>query len=352
MKSKFKKLVSLLTLFGFGLFSFASAHEVYILENGRMRIRNDNDSVSPFLALQGNWGSFIFWGTLQALFFIVLLILNYKGVLAQRSASVLKAIKPYAPVIARVFLGLSFLYGSFNQAIFGPEIALAELAVPSVLKAMLFVTGVMMIVGFIGRVAAAIAFVLFCVVWQKTGLYVFDYTNYLAEIILILVAGSGLFSLDSLISKVTDAQKTKFQIWGSAFEEKYGGLILRIGLGISMAWAAITVKFLHSNLPLEVISAHGLTKFFPFDPLFIVLGAGLVELCIAIMFLLGILIRATTIFFLTFIFLSLMFFGEAVWPHLILFGISLAILMYGYDDYTLWQRFIKWRKGQRAEDVF
>jgi hypothetical protein len=263
--------------------------------------------------------------------------------------------KLYAPTIARVFLGVSFIYGAMNHSIFGPEIPLLELGVPHVFQAILFITGAMLLLGILGRLAALVALLLYIYVFSIVGDYTISYVNYLAEIILILIAGSGVFSLDNFITHTFGNEISRWKARGMRFENKYGGLLLRLGLGFALLWAAINVKFLHAQLTLDVINNYHLTKYFPFDPLFIVLGSGLVEICIALMYIFGVLIRFNTLFFLSFITLSLTFFGEAVWPHFILYGIALAIFAYGYDRYTLqhWiMRFLKRGKEEDIEGIF
>ncbi len=336
-------------------FHFVSAHEVYVLDNGRIRFDEDMASPNPFTVLAGSHDAlnkFIFWGAIQLLFVVLFLVLDYRSVLAKKLNRPLKAMKKFAPFVARVFLGISFVYGSFNHAIFGPEIPLTELGLPHTFQFILFVVGVLLIVGLLGRVAALIAFAMYFYVMHFTGAYLLSYMNYLAEIILILIAGSGVLSLDNILDKYFSRERGVPHHWGRRFEEKYGPLLLRVGLAVALIYAAVNVKFLHSQLSLDVIQEYGLTKFFPFDPLFIVLGAGLVELCIAAMFLSGVLVRINTLLFLTFITLSLLYFGEAVWPHFILFGISLAILMYGYDGLTLQKPAFEKLRGKAEEGVF
>jgi hypothetical protein len=49
----------------------------------------------------------------------------------------------------------------------------------------------------------------------------------------------------------------------------------------------------------------------------------------------GIEIRFTSLFLEIWLALSLWYFGETVWPHLILIGIPIAFIFYGYDKYSL-----------------
>jgi hypothetical protein len=45
--------------------------------------------------------------------------------------------------------------------------------------------------------------------------------------------------------------------------------------------------------------------------------------------------RWNILFFVFWVTLSLLYFGEAVWPHTILYGIAATLFLYGYDRFTL-----------------
>ena len=112
---------------------------------------------------------------------------------------------------------------------------------------------------------------------------------------------------------------------------------------MSVVYAAVYAKFLHANLTLSTIEQYHLLNFFHFDPLFVVLGAFIIESLIGIFFIVGIAIRWTAIFFLFWIGLSLLYFGEAVWPHLVLIGLNITLILHGYDRYSLEGRLFKRR---------
>ena len=56
---------------------------------------------------------------------------------------------------------------------------------------------------------------------------------------------------------------------------------------------------------------------------------------VGLFFLLGLEVRFAALFLLFWLSLSLLYFGEAVWPHIILAGVAIAIFMHGYDKYTV-----------------
>jgi uncharacterized membrane protein YphA (DoxX/SURF4 family) len=175
--------------------------------------------------------------------------------------------------------------------------------------------------------------------------YMLTYINYLGEMILFLILGGGIWSIDRYVPFVRKIVRNTKSLRKSL--EKYSFLILRILFGSAIIFASFYAKFLHSNLALNTVTDYHLTNYFPFQPLFLVLGAFIVETLIGLCIVLGFQIRLVTLVFTTFLVLSISFFGEAVWPHIILFGINIALFFHGYDKYTFEMAlFQKKRKGE------
>ena len=84
-------------------------------------------------------------------------------------------------------------------------------------------------------------------------------------------------------------------------------------------------------MSLDVVNHYHLTHYFPFAPLFIVLGAGLIEVVVSLLYVAGLLQRFTTVIFLVFMSLSRLFFRESVWPHYLLIALAIGIFMHKPD---------------------
>ena len=125
--------------------------------------------------------------------------------------------------------------------------------------------------------------------------------------------------------------------------------IMRAAFATSLLYAALYAKLIHGALALNTVNDYHLTNYFHFAPLFIVLGAFLIEMSIGLFYLLGFELRFTSLFFLTFLTMSLVFFGETVWPHYVLIGTGISMFVHGYDEYTVERAW--YRKGKR-EPVF
>ncbi len=339
MRPYFLRGLALLT--AFTVPALASAHEVYVLSPSEVQQALAMPSFSEWHTILANLNQFMFWGFVAALIIFVVFFVSVSRTLERRLDPFLATLPPYAPVISRVTIGIAFLTASYHQALFGPELPLTGTFGPyaSIVTAVLVIIGFMIVVGFYTRTAALAAFVLFSIEVWAHGIYMLTYANYLGELILLIILGAHAFAFHS---EKYDA--AHLNAWLLRIKEKYtpyAFLILRVAFGISLFYASFYAKILHNNLALMVatlpLAGHtqGLAHVFGLGPHFLVLGAAIVEILIATFFILGIEIRFTSFFLLFWLSLSLWYFGEAVWPHIILIGIPIAFIFYGYDKYSL-----------------
>ncbi|MBX4189349.1 DoxX family membrane protein [Candidatus Parcubacteria bacterium] len=286
----------------------AYAHEAYVLTPLEVERSVSAPSPNPFSALSTEGGLFLLSVVAAIIMAVIVFKISTSPAVGRVCNPILLRLKKYAPLIGRLTLGLSLFASGYYGAAFGPELAL-----PHSLSPLLMILGVLIFFGWLTRPSALVGIALFIFMIAKYRLYMLTYVNYLGEMILALIIGGGLFK------KL----------------EPYGFLILRVCFGTAIVFASLYAKLIHSNLALQTISEYHLTNFFPFSPLFLVLGAFLTELAIGLCFILGFGIRIAALVFIFFLILSIMYFGEAVWPHIILFGVNLALFAHGYDKYTL-----------------
>ena len=335
----------------FGIFGFGrltSAHEVYVLSSGRIAIDLHADSPNPIEALTDPHSLHVFLIVFVLFLLLVFLMLwaSYNKRFTGFLRSFIVSIKKYAFTIARIFVGVSLLFSATHLGLFGPELPFSGFTqYISQFQLVLYVLGILFIFGIFTRFAALVSIGIYIYACTRAGFYMLNYFNYFAEFVLLLISGAGVFSADNLYEDYFDPD------WSAEFEKNYGGAILRIGFGIALLFAAIYVKFIHSDLSLDVVSQYDLVRYFPFTPLMIVFGAGCVETGIALFYLFGFEIRFNTLFFLGFVTVSLFFFGEAVWPHIVLYGIAIAIFGAGYDRFSVMD-YIRKRLKRTDEPVF
>ncbi|HVU75578.1 MAG TPA: hypothetical protein VHD38_01935, partial [Candidatus Paceibacterota bacterium] len=333
-----KRLLSVGSFFGVLALPFlAFAHEVYVLDAATVRRAMAMQSPNPFDAIAGNEKTFLFWGFVTFVVFSTALAASVFRPFEKRLDPTLHRLKKYALPVARVTVGLCFLAFAYSGNLYGSELFLAQgfgAAAPYI-QLLLGVLGVAATIGFATRAAGAGMLLIYAAAWGAYGSYMLTYTDFLGAAALITILGGGLYSIDAhigwepfkVLARVTTALRP------------FAFPVARICFGWGVLFASIYAKYLHSELAYQVVVQYDLTRFFPFDPLFVVLGALIIEFLAGSMVLFGVAIRWTLLFLAFWLTLSLMYFQELIWPHGILFGLAIALFLHGYDRYSLQGRF-------------
>lgn len=314
----------------------AKAHEVYVLPPDVVAHAIASPSFSEWNVILTNMNQFLLWGFIAGLVIFIVFFVSISRTLEKLLDPLLAKLPPYAPAISRITIGLSFLAAAYFSALFGPELPLIDTFgsyVPLV-RLLLVLIGLCLIAGYYTRTVALIAFALFVIEVLHHGTYLLTYTNYAAELVILLILGAHTIAIHH-----KGHEQRVSPAWLLTLKRTltpYAFLILRVGFGISLIFASVYAKIVHDNLALAVTQAYpAVALFFGFEPHFLVLGAAIIEILIGTFFILGIEIRFTSLFLLFWLSLSLWYFKEAVWPHLILIGIPVAFIFYGYDKYSL-----------------
>lgn len=313
--------------------SSASAHEVYVLSQNEIATAIKDPSPDPFSSIPSQELQFLIWGAVIALLILIVLRLSLFKRLEDMCDPYLFKLKKYASVVARVTLGISLIASSYFSALFGHELPLSSI-MPNqefFLRLLLLFLGILITLGLWTRSASLTVLATFIFAIFRLHAYMLTYLNYLGEIMLALILGGGLFSTDHLLGK---KPKSMIRLLGHHIE-RYAFLILRVCFGFSIFFASFYAKYLHSNLALQTVKDYDLTHYLHFTPLFLVLGAFIIEALIGLFIIAGLEIRFAVIVFSGFMTVSILFFGEAVWPHLILFGVNIALFLHGYDRFTI-----------------
>jgi uncharacterized membrane protein YphA (DoxX/SURF4 family) len=320
----------------------AYAHEVYVLTPAE--IAKDTAS-PPFSSLQvilQDTHRFAFWTMIAVGTVLGVFAISVSRRVEDFFNPLFTKLRPYAPAVSRVTVGVAFLAAAYYSSAYGPELPLAANwgAYAGAVRIVMVLIGLCITFGFFTRLAALVGLALFAANVYFHGWYMLTYTNYLGEIIVLLLIGAHKLGIE---------RGGAARGWLGALAGKLAPMsmaILRVCFGISLLYASVYAKFLHNMLALDVASGTGLlstiaphaltvAQALGFEPHFLVLGAGIVEIVIALFFILGIEIRFTSLFLEVWLALSLWYFGEVVWPHLILIGIPIAFIFYGYDKYSV-----------------
>ncbi|PIT98305.1 MAG: hypothetical protein COT71_01400 [Candidatus Andersenbacteria bacterium CG10_big_fil_rev_8_21_14_0_10_54_11] len=228
----------------------------------------------------------------------------------------------FGPMFVRAAIAGALFFSAASNSFLGPELSINHFAHPGLFRIGLLLISIMFAVGFLTELAAAIGLLLYAGAAKIFGAYVLTYANYLGELIVLLLFGMRRWSLDAAVFGKLSRVREQY--------EKYESVIVRMLYGFALVFAGITVKFLHPDITIKVATDWHLTQFhwlFPSDSLLITFGAGLAEVAIGMFIILGFEMRLTVVISLFYITLSLLYFRELVWPHYLLYGISLNLLV-------------------------
>lgn len=328
MQGKFVLVASVVLL----LVSVAGAHEVYVLPDNVTEQGTAADSPDPFTAIEGKEPVFAALSIFGLLVVIAVFLAGRLQQFDEHVSPVLAALQPHAPMIVRVTLGLGLIATATSRHLFGPEIPLSVVtADPRTFSMALYLIGALLLLNLETRLTSFTALAVFLLAAGDVGPYMVHYAGYLGLILFVFLREEQPY-LDDFLSAYLKLIGKPAQLVRNA-DTPY--LILRILYGTSIIYAAVYAKYLHSNLALATIEQHGLAQLVPFDPLFIVLGAFLLELVIGVCFLVGFELRFATLLLIGVNIISFLVFQEALWPHIVLVGTAIAIAVHGYDDYTV-----------------
>lgn len=319
----------------------AYAHEVYVLSPEEVQKGLDGGhSLDVFGVIAQFAPEFVFWTFVAILTITFVFFISISRRLENIIDPILFSLKKYwGLLIIRATLGLALILSGLNNALFGPELTLPYVFGDTwapIIQWALIVAGICILTGFLNRSFALLTIGIYAFAIYTLQDYMLTYASYLGEMLVLLVLGEHVLSIDKHIINWHGASERVVR-----FIEKYAFLILRITFGISLIYASFYAKFLHSTLALETVVQYNLTAYFPFDPQFIVLGAFIIEALLGLFFIVGFEVRFAALFLSFFLVLSLIYFKEAVWPHVILFGTALGLFIHGYDRYTVEGRFFK-----------
>lgn len=320
--------------------SIALAHEVYVLPIDVIRQAMENPSPDPFSAYVGNEITFFFWTFVGFVMVSTVAAATFFRVFEHKAAPYLMSLKRYALPVARITAGISTISFGYAAALYGTEMPFVSLfGNASMMMQIFFVAaGIAIMLGIFTRPFALLLALVYAYAGYVYGWYIFTYTDHIGVYLFLILLGGGGYSLSRRLH-INEMNMPRFieRLRPLAFP------ILRVFLGFGVIFASIYAKYLYSSLALQVVIMYDLTRYFPFDPLFVVLGALIIEFLIGVMILFGIAIRWTLVFLAFWLTLSLLYFQEMIWPHIILFGLAIALFMHGYDRMSVEGYFFKKR---------
>lgn len=330
-----RKVLAFLFSFIFLFPNSAFAHEAYVLTRDQFQAGLKTPTTNPMGALidSSHLQLFLIISVVVATTFTLIYLFSTTKI-SQKLDEKIRKFAKFGPLTIRLVMATVFFLSALENSIFGPELSLSLFPGGEIVRIMLFIISFMLFFGVFVELAALFSLGIFLYMINQNGIYMLTYVNYLGEILVLMFFGSKTWSLD----KFFFGAKRLHQIL-----EKYSYLeipVVRVLFGIALIYTAISVKFQHQILPIEVYNQYNLKQFFQQSASFVAAGAGLTELMIGASILLGFAMRTTLVIFVCFITLSLLYFGEIVWPHLMLYGISISLFINSADKFTIDRYFV------------
>lgn len=244
------------------------------------------------------------------------------------------------PWMLRLSMGLPLVGAGFAGYYFSP-------AVESAPRLFMIGLGFLLLFGLATRAVAALALVAY-LVGLASDLRLLLAVEYVPGLLAIILLGSGRPSADHMLSAVANADGTlygridpihKLAAW---FEElidpyrAYAPTVVRVGLGVGFVYLGLVEKLAQPGRALAVVEKYDLTAIVPVDPGAWVLGAGLAEIALGLLLVVGLLTRGVAA--AAFLVFTLTLFGlpdDPVIAHITMFGLASAAFTMGSGPLAL-----------------
>ncbi|MFB6126896.1 MAG: DoxX family protein [Halolamina sp.] len=249
----------------------------------------------------------------------------------------LRSYGPYLPWMLRLSLGLPLVGAGFTGYLFSPAIAVEA-------RFLQVGVGFLLLFGLATRAVAVVGVVAYSLTAIQYPL-AFHASEYVAGFLAVAVMGPGQPSADMLIKRLaqTDGTVTGRLAEGVdlSWADPEGGrraaaVILRVFVGLNFAYLGVSQKLLEPGRALQVVEKYDLTAVVPVAPELWVVGAGLTELAVGTLLVVGFLSRGVAA--VAFMMMTLTLFGlpdDPVLAHVSLFGLASAIMVVGSGPYSV-----------------
>lgn len=311
----FKKFTTWILILIFPLISHA--HVAYVIESEEFNRNLGSDFNYLFTALSNPYNISIMLSTVALLFFAIF-ILKRSSRFNNHSRDIIDKLSSYhefIPWIIRLSLGIAFIGAGTEQVLISPIISGA-----SIYSSIQIALGFAFLLGFMLVPSAIIAIGLYFL-----GLY---QNFYLIGNIDVLALSLGFLVFHSARPGVDDILNISLLRF-LKIDRKYLALILRILTGVGFVFLALYEKILDPHISELVVSKYNLIDVVHVSPAMWVLSAGIIELLLGIIILIGFYTRTAACVGIIVLSTTFFFFKESVYSHVTLFGILSIIAIEG-----------------------
>jgi len=247
--------------------------------------------------------------------------------------------------LLRLSMGMPLIAAGFQGYLFSPAVTLPY---PTALRLFGISVGFFLLFGLATRVTAVWAlFVYLAALPSHPGLLLAF--EYIPGLIAVALVGGGRPSADAVIARMADDDKTFYSRVDPFYRrlavpfaeriapyKQLAPVVLRVGIGIAFIYLGITQKLMRPGEALAVVAKYDLTAVVPVQPELWVIGAGLTEALVGVMFIFGAFTRGFSL--VAFGLFTTTLFGlpdDPVVAHISLFGLVSALLISGAGPYSV-----------------
>lgn len=260
----------------------------------------------------------------------------------------------YVPWLLRISFGVPLIGAGFGGYFLSPAVEIE-------LRILQVGLGFLLLFGLATRVVALGTLLVYLVgvVSYPALLLQFDIVTGMAAVVLV---GSGKPSADHVLYRVSEARGTMYgrvdfvHSWArerQARLEPYARLaptIVRVGLGVTFMFLGVSEKLLSPGLGLAVVERYDLTAVIPVPAELWVFGAGLTEVALGTLLVVGLFTRASALTAMVTFTLTLFALpDDPVLAHVGLYGLASVLLITGSGPYAIDRRLAAvvgdWREG-------
>ncbi len=244
------------------------------------------------------------------------------------------------PWMLRLSMGLPLVGAGFAGYYFSPAVETAP-------RLLMIVIGFLLLFGLATRAVAAVALVAYLAGLASDARLLLA-IEYVPGLLAIVLLGSGRPSADHMLGAIASADRTYYgridpvhrlaeqcsELLGPS--ARYVPTVVRVGLGVTFIYLGLVEKLLQPGQALLVVEKYDLTAVLPVDPGAWVLGAGLAEIALGGLLIVGLLTRGAAA--AAFVVFTLTMFGlpdDPVLAHITMFGLASAVFTLGSGPLAL-----------------
>lgn len=320
IKNSLKTLIQVTSFVGVGLFTYASkayAHVAYVIGENNARILSGPDWQYLLSPLKDPMNVALMAGTV-AVVAIVIIVSKHSTMVKANLKFALRRLGSYhefIPWIIRLSLGVALIGAGTSGYLVSPILeSHPEFATLQIALGFLFLLGFLLV----PTVLVTIGMYIFAL---SQNFYLFGNIELLALALAFLIFHSARPGLDDILGF---GLLSKLRI-----DRHYLAPMLRVGIGASLIFLALYEKIFNPIMSDAVVQKFDLTSMMHVSPAMWVLSAGIIEILLGIMLILGLYTRALSCVTFVVLTASFFFFKESVSAHVTLFGILSILVIEG-----------------------